>query len=126
MTPATLADTFARAAHAGSSLCRGPWEALTRREQERWVSQAETLLARTPTLAQEGPRRGMASLAPRQLEIARLVPSGASNAAIAAALGVAELTVKSSLPLILAKTGAVNRTQLAAIVARWDEQGKAA
>lgn len=41
-------------------------------------------------------------------------------AEIGAALGIAGSTVKNSLILIRARTGAVNRAELAAVFARWE------
>ena len=61
-------------------------------------------------------------LTPRELEVARLVAAGASNAEIARALFVSVATVKTHLVHTLAKLGARSRTEL---VLRLAESGRA-
>jgi DNA-binding NarL/FixJ family response regulator len=57
-------------------------------------------------------------LTPQQRRVAALVATGASNAEIAAALGISEHTVKVHLSSILGKLGLENRQQLAVYVVR--------
>lgn len=58
------------------------------------------------------------TLRPRELEVLRLVAQGRSNKAIAAALGVAERTVKFHLSGAMARLGAANRAEAVAIAAQ--------
>jgi DNA-binding CsgD family transcriptional regulator len=60
---------------------------------------------------------GEAPLTPREVEVARLVATGATNRQIAAALSIAPKTVAAHLEHILAKLGAARRTEIAAWVA---------
>ncbi|HJR87651.1 MAG TPA: AAA family ATPase [Acidimicrobiia bacterium] len=62
------------------------------------------------------PQPGPWGLSKRELEVARLTATGASNPEIAAALFVARKTVERHVSSALAKTGARNRTELAAIL----------
>ncbi|GAA3549317.1 response regulator transcription factor [Amycolatopsis ultiminotia] len=55
-------------------------------------------------------------LTPREREVAVAVGHGSSNAEIARGLGLSEATVKVHLGRIMAKTEAVNRTQVAILV----------
>ena len=57
---------------------------------------------------------GDAGLTARELEVARLVASGATNPEIAASLFLARKTVERHVSNILLKFGARNRTELAA------------
>ena len=57
---------------------------------------------------------GIASLTARELEVARLVASGATNPEIAARLFLARKTVERHVSNVLLKLGARNRTELAA------------
>lgn len=61
-------------------------------------------------------KRRLDALSERELEIAVLVASGASNAEIAADLVVAEATVKAHVSHILTKLDADNRVQIAICV----------
>jgi DNA-binding NarL/FixJ family response regulator len=70
-------------------------------------------LTRAPGLAQPQPH----PLSDRELEIVRLLARGATNREIAAALVLAEGTVKNHLTNILEKLGARDRAQ-AALIAR--------
>ena len=56
-------------------------------------------------------------LSARELEVARLVADGLSNPAIASALFISVLTVKTHVAHILAKLGLDSRVQLASWVA---------
>lgn len=62
--------------------------------------------ARTADLAQR-----FAMLTPQQVAILRLICQGQSNAEIASALGISELTVKTHVTAILSRIGAQRRTQ---------------
>jgi len=62
-------------------------------------------------MARPEPEPG-AELTPRELDVAKLVASGASNKRGAAELGIAESTVKLHLHSAFAKLGVRNRTQL--------------
>ena len=59
-------------------------------------------------------RAGLGSLTPRELEVGRLVASGASNPEIAAALFVSRKTAERHVSNVLMKLGSRNRTELAA------------
>lgn len=61
---------------------------------------------------------GTEQLTRRQREVVALVIDGASNGEIAAALGTSAKTVRNHLTAITRKTGARNRTHLAAVAAR--------
>jgi DNA-binding CsgD family transcriptional regulator len=61
----------------------------------------------------EGTRPDLGCLTAREAEVAALVAGGASNAAIAAALGMSEATVKAHLTKVYAKLAMRSRTQLA-------------
>ena len=56
-------------------------------------------------------------LSARELEVARLVATGATNREIAAALTIAPKTVAAHIEHILAKLGVARRAQIAAWVA---------
>ncbi|WP_297344635.1 response regulator transcription factor [Amnibacterium sp.] len=57
-------------------------------------------------------------LSARELEVARLVATGATNRQIAAALEIAPRTASAHIEHILRKLGAARRAQIAAWVAR--------
>lgn len=65
-----------------------------------------------------GSARGPAGLSPRELEVAKLVASGASNPEVAAALFLSRRTVERHISNIFAKLGVRNRTELASRIAR--------
>lgn len=71
------------------------------------------LLQRALDLSLDGARGPLASLAPREREIAALVATGLRNRDIAARLGMSEGTVKVYLHGIYQKVGVENRTELA-------------
>lgn len=56
---------------------------------------------------------GSGELTERELEILRIITTGASNSVIAETLGIAESTVKNHIHNILEKTGFSSRTELA-------------
>jgi DNA-binding NarL/FixJ family response regulator len=64
----------------------------------------------------EDTRARLATLTPRELEVAVAVGQGLSNAAIAENLHLSEATVKVHIGRILAKADAGNRTQIAILV----------
>ncbi|MGB8020757.1 MAG: response regulator transcription factor [Candidatus Nanopelagicales bacterium] len=57
-------------------------------------------------------------LSPREREVLQLLAAGGSNSAIAAALGIAENTVRNHVRAILAKLGVANRTDAVATAVR--------
>lgn len=82
------------------------------RQLTHWVQDSHNVDARRDALAK------LAQLTERELDFARALVTGASDAELAAQFFVAETTVKSALSSIKAKWGIRNRTQLAVIVAR--------
>jgi DNA-binding NarL/FixJ family response regulator len=79
-------------------------------------SVAAKVIAEFTRLADQLPRSSPSLIEPlsdRELEILRLVGRGASNKEIAAALAIAEGTVKNHLTNILGKLGVRDRTQAA-------------
>ena len=73
--------------------------------------------AREPAQAGAGPEALiMATLTPREAEVAQLVGNGSTNAEIARALYMSLATVKTHLTQIYAKLGVRNRTQLAILL----------
>jgi DNA-binding CsgD family transcriptional regulator len=68
-----------------------------------------------------GPAAGTtrpSTLSVRELEVARLVATGATNREIAAALAIAPKTASAHIEHILRKLGVARRAQIAAWVAR--------
>jgi DNA-binding CsgD family transcriptional regulator len=59
-----------------------------------------------------------ATLAPRELEVLRLVAQGLGNKEIAAALGISPHTVKYHLASVLAKLGVSTRTEAVTLAIR--------
>jgi DNA-binding NarL/FixJ family response regulator len=66
--------------------------------------------------AVQGAKNRLEVLTPREREVAVAVAHGSSNAAIAAALGLSEATVKVHVGRIMSKVDAANRTQVAILV----------
>ncbi|SEP52833.1 response regulator [Amycolatopsis saalfeldensis] len=66
--------------------------------------------------AVQGAKTRLEVLTPREREVAVAVAHGSSNAAIAAALGLSEATVKVHVGRIMSKVDATNRTQVAILV----------
>lgn len=82
---------------------------------------ARTALA--PVIDDAGP---LASLTPTELQVARLVATGAANSEIAAELFLAEGTVKNHVSVLLRKLDQRDRTRLALLLVRLlDEPGPA-
>nr|WP_203867308.1 response regulator transcription factor [Plantactinospora endophytica] len=78
--------------------------AVTRRLMERVTTGAD---------AYERARSALASLSPRERDVALAVAQGRTNAEIAASLGMSVATVKAHLTHILTKLDLSNRTQVA-------------
>ena len=64
----------------------------------------------------------LATLSPREREIARALARGMSNAEICAALFISLATVKTHVSRVIAKLGVESRTQVAALVLRNDPE----
>lgn len=77
-----------------------------------------SLVAGDPDTAarQEQARRRLASLTPREWQVAASIAQGHSNADIAAQLHMSLATVKAHVSRLLAKLGAGNRVQIALLV----------
>jgi DNA-binding NarL/FixJ family response regulator len=65
---------------------------------------------------QEQARRGLATLTPREHQVAAAIAQGHSNADIATRLHMSLATVKAHVSRLLAKLGADNRVQIALLV----------
>ena len=90
--------------------------AAARGESVLQPSVAARVVARFAQLPDDGPPRPQPLVVPlsdRELEVLRLLADGASNREIAAALFLAEGTVKNHVTNVLAKLGARDRTQAA-------------
>jgi DNA-binding NarL/FixJ family response regulator len=92
-------------------------QAATRGESVLQPSVAAKLVARVARLPEDEPRPRPqplpVPLSDRELEVVRLLAAGSSNREIAAALFLAEGTVKNHVTNLLAKLGARDRTQAA-------------
>ena len=77
-----------------------------------------SLVAGDPDTAvrQEQARRLLATLTPREHQVAAAIARGHSNADIAAELYMSVATVKAHVSRLLAKLGAANRVQIALLV----------
>jgi DNA-binding NarL/FixJ family response regulator len=91
--------------------------AAARGESVLQPSVAAKVVARFAQLADDGPKPRpqplVVPLSERELEVVRLLADGRSNREIAAALYLAEGTVKNHVTNVLAKLGARDRTQAA-------------
>jgi DNA-binding NarL/FixJ family response regulator len=90
--------------------------AASRGESVLQPSVAARVVARVAALPDEAPRRPQPLVVPlsdRELEVLRRLAEGDSNREIAAALYLAEGTVKNHVTSVLAKLGARDRTQAA-------------
>lgn len=110
-------------------LSRSPGAALDQRESAQALRGLHPLLelasagpltvAQTPILTLEDlAARG---LTPREFAVAQLALEAAPNAEIAASLGISEATVKHHMGRVLSKCGVRSRTQLIALLARYDD-----
>ena len=77
----------------------------------------EFIVLRVPTPPEPPPDPRLATLTPREAEIAALIAAGLANKQVAARLGLTLATVKSHVHHILAKTGLPNRAAVAVAVA---------
>jgi DNA-binding CsgD family transcriptional regulator len=93
-----------------------PFEPATIRQLRHFHPLVERALAGGAEPAAPTPQQVV--LTAREAEIAGLVAGGASNARIADALGLREVTVKRHLTSVYAKLGVRSRTQLALAVSR--------
>ena len=64
-----------------------------------------------------------AGLTDRELEVARLLGDGATNADIATALFISPRTAAHHVSAVLAKLGVANRREAGRTVAAWDDVG---
>jgi DNA-binding NarL/FixJ family response regulator len=87
-------------------------------ERQLALQQLRTLGVRT---WRRGPVADSRELTERELEIAELIAAGANNPEIAQALFVSRKTVERHVSNILAKLGARNRAELAALLVRKQE-----
>lgn len=78
--------------------------------------EAATSMERGDEDTRAAARRALSTLTERELEVARAVATGRTNAEIAAELFMALTTVKSHVGRALTKVGAENRVQLALLV----------
>jgi DNA-binding NarL/FixJ family response regulator len=98
--PAQIVEAIRRVAAGDPILSPG----VTRRLMERVATGAG---------AYEKARKALASLSPREHEVAGAVTEGKTNAEIASALHMSVATVKAHITHILTKLGVSNRTQIA-------------
>jgi len=87
----------------------------------RLLTELHPLLQDALSLEPQGPGAAAATvgdLTARELQVARRVADGDSNAAVAVALGMREATVKTHLTHIYGKLGVRTRTQLAVVLGR--------
>jgi DNA-binding NarL/FixJ family response regulator len=101
--PARIAEAVRRVADGDPVLS----PSVTRRLMDRVGARAG---------AGERARAALATLSPREREVALAVARGQTNAEIGAALFMSVATVKAHLTNVLTKLGATNRTQVALLV----------
>lgn len=70
----------------------------------------------TRRAAREAARARLAALTERELETARAIADGLSNAEVGARLHISVATVKAHTSSLFAKLGVVNRVQIALVV----------
>jgi DNA-binding NarL/FixJ family response regulator len=110
-------------------LSRNPGAALDQRESAQALRGLHPLLelasagpltvAQTPLLTLDDlAARG---LTPREFAVAQLAVEGAPNAEIASTLGISQGTVKHHMGQVLSKCGVRSRTQLIALLARYED-----
>jgi DNA-binding CsgD family transcriptional regulator len=82
-------------------------------------------LARPASVEPDPARAKAAGLTERELELARLLASGAANKEMAASLGLSPNTVRNHVHNIYEKTGARNRVELVRALCGADDEGAA-
>ena len=85
-----------------------------------WVNQTQRELGSKGGAADPQQNRSLAILSARELQIAELLASGASNRGIARALFLSEKTVESHLRKCFQKLDIRSRVELARIVIKWE------
>jgi DNA-binding NarL/FixJ family response regulator len=106
---------------AAEALARAGVHDRARELADRAASALEAVLAGVPTPQHEAGGRSDAADGPwatvsaRELEVVRLVASGATNPEIAEHLCISRRTVESHVSNVMRKLGASNRTQIATI-----------
>lgn len=108
---------------AGVDLLRSPLDAELNAEQlgflrasHAFLEQAYACAFGLPTRSGDAEEVAVGTLTHREVEVARLVAGGASNAEVARALSISEGTVKTHLVRVFAKLGVRSRTQLAVLL----------
>lgn len=110
---------------AGGSAIAGVLQLVSARETPRWRELAligAQISSRLAVLGIDAPLSDHAEpvrLSERQHEIALLVARGCTNAEIATMVGCTAHAVKKQLSRVCARLEVTNRTELAALVARW-------
>jgi DNA-binding CsgD family transcriptional regulator len=86
------------------------------RTTHAFVEQAFACAFGLSTASPNAEEPAVGALTHREIEVARLVAGGASNAEVARALSISEGTVKTHLVRVFAKLGVRSRTQLAVLL----------
>jgi DNA-binding CsgD family transcriptional regulator len=86
------------------------------RTSHAFLEQAYACAFGLPTRSHDAEEVAVGTLTHREVEVARLVAGGASNAEVARALSISEGTVKTHLVRVFAKLGVRSRTQLAVLL----------
>jgi DNA-binding CsgD family transcriptional regulator len=86
------------------------------RATHAFLEQAYACAFGLPTRSRDSEEVAVGTLTHREVEVARLVAGGASNAEVARALSISEGTVKTHLVRVFAKLGVRSRTQLAVLL----------
>jgi DNA-binding CsgD family transcriptional regulator len=100
------------------------WEGFRRLGDHRWAARCRSALraAGVSAASLRDPAQAGATLTPRELEVARLVAAGHTNAAVAGELTVSVRTVTSHLEHIYRRLGLRSRTALAAWLHEQDDR----